>query len=356
MYAMLGLVVAIEGRRRLGAAIAGVSLAVFVVVIGVFMPAFSDSASWFAKRFAGSRGDSLTDVFLWMARHPLAAAGDLVTAENLTVCAVLVLMTGGICLLAARWMLLGLPVLAHNLLSAYPSQHELATHYFVPVALAFSIAAAVGVHRFAELGPRTRIVIGACVVTAALSSAIGVNAARTGSELHAATGANPDGVDARRDAVALIPRDAVVAATPRLSAHLSSRREIYALPLPFLGRLAYGADWSPEEMARRARRVRWVLLDTDDRPAEFPRVAERVVPVLRRLGFVEIFRRGSVAVYVRREPARERRRNDVTSRPRSRRVARSPRPESPGRRRTRSRGRVGSASRSSATARRRRDL
>jgi len=100
-------------------------------------------------------------------------------------------------------------------------------------------------------------------------------------------------------AISLVPDDAVVAATPRLSAHLSEREEIYALPLPFLGREAYGTDWSAEEMARRAKRVRWVVIDTDDRPIEFPLVAERILPLLPELGFHAVFREGSVIVFSR---------------------------------------------------------
>ena len=299
MYVMLGLVVALEGRRRLGAAISAASLAIFIFAVAVFMPAFGDSSSWFVKRFAGDRGDSMADVTVWIVRHPVAAMGDLLTTQNASVVLALLLMTGGLCLLAPRWMLLGLPALGHDLLSAYPPQHELGTQYFVPVALSFSIAAAVGVHRLDLVGRVPRLVLAAGITVGFVTAVFGVTAVKSGSEWDSAAIAAVGGPAAREQAIALIPDGAIVAATPRLSAHLGQRREIYALPMPFLGGAEFGADWSAEEMARRAKRVRWVILDTQDRPIEFPLVPERLVPLLPRLGFHEIFRRGSVYVYRR---------------------------------------------------------
>jgi len=299
LYAMIGVVVALEGRRQLGTAITAASLGVFAFVFGVFLPAFGDSGAWFAKRFAGMRGDSLADVAVWMVTHPLAALGDLVTAQNVSVCAVLILTTGGLCFLAPRWMLLGVPALAHNLLSAYAPQHYLATQYFVPVALSFSIAAAVGVHRLAIVGRMPRLVLASGVTGAFIAFVVGVTVAKSGSEWDAASIAETGGAAARQEAVALIPDLAGVAATPRLSAHLGERKEIYTVPLPFLGREEFGADWSAEEMARRARRLRWVAIDTQDRPNEFQDGPERVLPLLPGLGFREIFRRGTVHVYTR---------------------------------------------------------
>jgi hypothetical protein len=126
-----------------------------------------------------------------------------------------------------------------------------------------------------------------------------VTFAKSGSEWDAASIAETGGAAARQEAVALIPDLAGVAATPRLSAHLGERKEIYTVPLPFLGREEFGADWSAEEMARRARRLRWVAIDTQDRPNEFQDGPERVLPLLPGLGFREIFHRGTVHVYTR---------------------------------------------------------
>ena len=235
IYVMLGLVVVLEGRRRLGATISIAALGIFVFATAVFMPTFSDAPAWYEKRFAGARGDSLADVAGWMLRHPADAATDLFTGQNISVVLVLLLGTGGLCLLAPRWMLLGVPALAHNLLSAYPPQHELATQYFVPVALSFAIAGAVGAHRLTATAKR-RVSRSppACSPRSSHRSSVcarhgwGANGRPRRRHLRAALPC-----DERRSRS--IPNDAVVTASPRLSAHLSSRREIYAMPLPFLG-------------------------------------------------------------------------------------------------------------------------
>jgi len=302
IYVMLGLVVALEGRRHLGAAISAVALGIFVFAVAIFVPAFSDSTSWFAKRFAGERGDSLSDVVIWMVSHPFGAMGDLLTLQNLVICAALVLATGGLCLLAPRWMLLGLPVLAHNLLSAYGPQHGLKDHYQVPVALTFAIAGAVGVRRLAVSRPRLRLAAAGGIAFAILVFPVGVRNADEQSEWSREVRTYTGGEEARRAAIALIPDDVPLAASTRVSPHLAHRREIYTLPLPFLGREELGADWSQEEMSRRAARVQWAIFDTNDQPLEYPRTATIMGPLLRRLGFREIGRWGSVSVHAREAP------------------------------------------------------
>jgi uncharacterized membrane protein len=260
---------------------------------------FGDSLTWFERRFAGGRGESLADVVVWMASHPIAALGDLLTPQNLAVCAALVLTTGGVCLLAPRWLLLGVPVLAHNLLSAYGPQHGVQDHYHVPVALAFAIAAAVGVHRLALAGPRLRILAGAGVIFAVVLFPLGVSYVDRKSEWSTERAELTGGAAARRELTALIPDDVPVAASTRLTPHLAHRREIYTLPLPFFGRVEIGADWSEAEMERRAARVRWVILDTNDVPLENPRTRELISPILDRLGFHRIAREGTVSIHVR---------------------------------------------------------
>jgi hypothetical protein len=282
--------------------ISAAALGIFVFALAIFMPAFSGSVSWYAKRFAGDRGDSVGDAFVWMLGHPNSAAADLFTGQNILICAALVLTCGGLCFLAPRWMLLGAPALAHNLLSAYPAQHQLARHYFVPVTLSFAIAAAVGVNRVAALGRASRLVLSVSVMAALFCVVFGVYSVRSASELSAEETASPGRVAVRRAALALIPEGAAVTASPRLAAHLSQRQEIYAFPLPFLGRRELGTDWSEKEMARRARGVRWVALDTGDRPTEFQDGPERLLPLLPRLGFREIYREGSVLVLTREAP------------------------------------------------------
>lgn len=301
IYVMVGVVTALEGRRRLGAVIAAGALAFFIFAFAVFMPAFTDSGEWFAQRFAGDRGDSLGEVAIWMVTHPLAALGDLLTTENLVILVALVATTGGLCLLAPRWMLLGTPALAHNFLSAYEPQHQIDNHYFVPVALSFAVAAAVGVSRLATLNERLRLLAAAWVAVAFVAFPFGLVYAERESSRSSADG----GAAARRAAIALVPDGVPVASTPSFTPHLSHRENAYSLPIPFLGRERFGTDWSQPEMERRAARVQWIVWDPAERPTEMPNAPELLAPLLPRLGFREVFSRGTVRVYVRGDGLRD---------------------------------------------------
>lgn len=297
MYLALGVVVALEGRRRLGEAIVVGSLAIFLFAVVVFLPAFSDSIAWFEDRFAGDRGDTVADALGWIVLHPWAALGDLVVSENLVICAALVVGTGGLCWLAPRWMLLGVPALAHSLLSAYEPQHQLGTHYYFPVSIAFAVAAAVGVGRLAGAAPRLRRVAAVCIAAAALVAPLGIRSVVDESSWAPEDVAALGGTDVRRLALAHVPDNVSVAASTRLTPHLAHRREIYTLPLPFFGRQELGTDWSAEEFRARAAGVRWVVLDMSDRRLLFPRTPERMRSLLPRLGFRPVFEAGSVSVW-----------------------------------------------------------
>jgi uncharacterized membrane protein len=302
IYAMLGVIVILEGPRRLGFAIVAVATTVFAFAVFVFMPHYGNSLDWFAKRFAGSRGDSMADVAWWIIRNPIATLEDLATYHNVFVVVSLVLTAGGLCLLASRWMLLALPALAHNLLSAHPEQHMLRYHYWFPVILGLAIAGAVGAPRITaiRLAASRRLLVGWVGVSCFVLFAVGILYASSFTGWTEEKRVNLGGPEARRDALGLIPDGAPVAASVRLTPHLSQRREIYTLPRPFLP-VDYGGDLTAAELEDRARRVRYVALDTDDSPKEY-RATGRVLPlVLERRGFQEIARYGSVRIYVRPE-------------------------------------------------------
>ena len=299
---MLGVVILLEGRRRLGLTILAASNALFSFAIFVFMPHYSNSLAWFAKRFAGDRGDSVSDVAFWIARHPVAALGDLVTLQNLALVAVLILTTGGLCLLAPRWTLLALPALAQNLLSAYPEQHWFQLHYQFPVMLGLAIAGAVGASRVSTLRPATsRRLLAVWIGIAFVVFPVGIAYAHSSGSWSERNVRSLGGPEARRQVVRLIPDDASVAASQLMLPHLSQRRELYSLPLPFIS-VDYGGDYSPTELEKRARDVQYVVLDGIDRPAQLPTEQVVLPPLLERLGFREIARHGSVRVYYRLPP------------------------------------------------------
>ncbi len=70
-YAVLGGVLAWEGRRRLGGVLAVAAGAYSLLAVYVVLPAFGTaSEEEFGPRFAGGRGDSFVDVVRYSVVHP----------------------------------------------------------------------------------------------------------------------------------------------------------------------------------------------------------------------------------------------------------------------------------------------
>ncbi len=201
IYAMLGVIVLLEGRRRLGGAIVAGAMTVFALGVLLVVPHYSNSLDWFAKRFAGTRGDSVTDVAIWMIRNPLAALEDLASLQNLFVVLALLVTSGGLCLFAPKWMLLALPAFAHNMLSALPEQHLLRYHYWFPVILGLAIAGAVGVSNLRQLSRPTRLLAAVWVSAALWLFPVGLAYAD-----FSANAVYPGGAEARSQALELIPK------------------------------------------------------------------------------------------------------------------------------------------------------
>jgi len=291
VYLTLGLVVALRGERRVGAIIATAS-ASWLVLASLVMRSGGGSQEAFGRRFAGDRGDSMWEAFVWMAQHPLATAGD-VARESLVYLVVLLVATGGLALLAPLWVLLALPTAAHNALSAYEPQHLLSYHYHQLTMTGLFIAAAIGVRRLQGAAWRLRLAAGVGIAVAAIL------AVAAGSWAHAhwtedirlpkeTTGA----------ALALVPPDAPVAVSPHLLPQVSQRVDVYTLPEPFRP-LDFGSPLTEAELAERARRVEYVLHRENDLPVEYSGTPESVLALLEQEGFVPIARAGRVTVFAR---------------------------------------------------------
>ena len=151
-------------------------------------------------------------------------------------------------------------------------------------------AAAFGVRRLSELA-LNRVVGGVAVgVAAALALVVGLSQHdvwNQGQFLQR---------DAVRDGLARIPADASVAATIHLDPHLSQRRELYALPEPFVP-WNWGSPLSHAEVRQKTATLDYVAYYDGDGPLPYVR---RALPLLRREGFVQIYSRGPMRVYQRR--------------------------------------------------------
>jgi uncharacterized membrane protein len=295
-YAALGLVLAWTGRRRLGAGLAVAGAAWSALAVFVVLPTFGNAAeSEFGPRFAGVRGDSFGDALEFMLRNPLTTVDQALGPAELGILAMLVLTTGGLCLLAPKWLLVAVPAAALNLLSAYDLQHTIQYHYWIVAAGAVAVAGAMGAARVRAQSARTWIAWGAaagCLLV--LLSAQWVGA--IGRQVRAEWPLRAD----RQAILDAIPDGARVAAPMHALPHLAEREHLYVVPEPLLA-VRVGTEWGDDERERATEQLDYIVFDPGMRFWGAPSV-EQVQQEIERRGFVEVMRRGDTRLYAR-EPA-----------------------------------------------------
>lgn len=289
-YAALGVVLLWTGRRRLGAVVGAAGAAWSLVAVYVVLPAFGNAATQeFGPRFAGDRGDSIADVVRYTVLHPLAAVDRALTPADVGILAMLVLTTGGLCLLAPRWLVVAVPAAAANLLSAYDLQHTIQYHYWIVAVAAVAVAGAVGAARVhTNRVAWLRVAAGVGVVLLVLSLGW-ANAIRRQITIE---------WDRRADRQAVldaIPPDAAVAAPMHALSHLAERRTLYVVPEPLLA-VRVGTEWDAADRARAARELEYVVFDPGMRFWGAPTV-EEVRAAIEQRGFREVLRRGETVLY-----------------------------------------------------------
>ena len=292
-YAALGLVLAWTGRRRLGAGLAVAGVAWSALAVFVVLPAFGNAAeSEFGPRFAGVRGDSFADALEFMLRHPLTTVDQALGPDELGILVMLVLTTGGLCLLAPKWLLVAVPAAALNLLSAYDLQHTIQYHYWIVAAGAVAAAGAVGAGRVPVASARTWIAWAAaagCLLV--LLSAQWVGA--IGRQIRAEWPRRAD----RQAILDAIPDGARVAAPMHALPHLAEREHLYVVPEPLLA-VRVGTEWGDAERERATQELDYIVFDPGMRFWGAPSV-EQVEQEIERRGFVEVLRRGDTRLYGR---------------------------------------------------------
>lgn len=290
-YAALGVVLAWDGRRRLGLGLAGTALAYSLVAVYAILPYFGPAATEeFGPRFAGDRGNTVADAFVWMAKHPLTTVSGALTPATIGILALLVATTGGLALLAPRWLLVVVPAAALNLLSAHDLQKTIDYHYWIVPVGAVAVAGAVGAGRVSPTTTRSwlRLAAGLAVVLGVLSlqwaSAIA----------HQVRTEWPRRAD-RTAVLAAIPANASVTAPMQMLSHLAERKTLYVLPEPLIAQRV-GTQWGEKERAEATRELEYAVVDPGLRPWGQLTDAEIEQELVRR-GFREILRRGDVRLF-----------------------------------------------------------
>jgi len=211
-------------------------LATFVIVPAHAAPVHGSAESAYFQRY-GALGNSPLDIFRSILTRPGLVWQIASEPARVQYLIGLLAPFGFLGLLAPEIILLALPVLLANLLSAYPAQYYGEFHYSAPLTPFFAVAAVYGLRRIRcqVSGVRcqaSRIFPAAFTLLLLIASAL--------SYAHAGRGPlggryDPTPITAHHRLlprfVAQISADAAVSATAAVHPHLSLRRFVYQFPL-----------------------------------------------------------------------------------------------------------------------------
>jgi uncharacterized membrane protein len=224
---------ALERRRWLdGGVIAALGLAWSVIAIAVVIPHYHAGAeSDFYGRYS-EVGGSAAGIVKTAFTHPGRITHAAFTLRHLHYLIDLVAPLAGLCLLAPLVLVAAVPELVLNALSATPTQTSIHFHYTAGLIPPLVIAAILGARRLARwaLPVAAVAVLATLVANYRLGPMPGWRHVPGGSHFQATAAHVTRHDQITAQALALIPKNAVVSATNTLGAHLSARRRVLSFP------------------------------------------------------------------------------------------------------------------------------
>jgi uncharacterized membrane protein len=218
------------GKRdgKLGVGVLAGSLAAFLLIIRVVIPAFSgDQAAYFQARIGlryGELGTSPEQIVTTALTNPGKLLRTILQAQKLKFVAGIFGPVLGLTVLSGFAAILVLPTLGYLLLSSYAPQYAFSSHYSAPL---IALVLGTSILGFARLRPSLQVPVGVAVLVSSLAFSIAFG------DLPFSRHFDPQifETEARYTAfapnLALIPASASVASQNNLTPHLSHRRYIY---------------------------------------------------------------------------------------------------------------------------------
>ncbi|HXH97374.1 MAG TPA: DUF2079 domain-containing protein [Gaiellaceae bacterium] len=229
-----------RGRRRAGATIFALGLAVTLVNFLVVIPHFSPSgANVFAGRYAAV-GGTPGGMVRTLVTHPGAYVDAIASWHKLKYLGFLFLPFVGLWLLEPLLVLGAVPDLVVNLLSSKPEQTSIVYQYGAGIVPFLTAAAILGAARYGRSPGRLAAV---ALATAAVLVYFQTPLRRSIRDLPETRGTNAVHA-AKAHALGLIPAGVPVSATNKLAGYLSTRRIVYVFP--------------------HVGRAEWMILEHDD--------------------------------------------------------------------------------------------
>jgi len=218
--------------------------ATFIIVPAHAVEVYGTAESTYFKRY-GALGDSPLDIFGSFFTQPKVVWQIITETVRLNYLWYLIAPFGFLSLLAPEILLLALPLLLANLLSAYPAQYYGEFHYSAPLVPYFVVSAIYGMRRLTNLRlnrlglPLLAIWILCWAIVTYIQLGSGPGAGRY----------DPTPITNHHHLlqrlIKQIPTDAAVTATAAVHPHVSHRRYVYQFPIGLdIPTIDHPAEWA----------------------------------------------------------------------------------------------------------------
>ena len=259
--AMMGLLIALRGHRKIGLITLGASIVWYTIATRAIIP-WQNGIGPFYDSFFGDLGKNPVEVGTHLATHPREAVELATERDRISYYQMMFAPVAFLPLLAIPTLLIAGPMLAVNMFSSFPYTREIRYHYSSLVLVGIILATVEAIAWVAEKRPGlVRFLVGLVVAT---SLAATVAWGPSPISVKYRSGIWPLTADSRQDAreaaVDAVPDGAPTSAIYNLLPHLAHRDEIYDFPVPFKN-VNWGVDG--ENLADPAN-VQWIVVDRQE--------------------------------------------------------------------------------------------
>ena len=222
---------------RIGAGIALIAGAWFVLATQILIPHFNGVGRFYDNFFGPELGDSPSEIARNIAQHPSLAFERMTESSRVTWYWKMLAPFALLPFLCLRALAIALPMITINILTLFPYTRDYRFHYSALVVAGCAVATVEGIAwltRIAGGNPTIRNAAVALVLTAALVTTVLWGASPLARNYRSIWPTRADAhTVVQQHAVDLVPDDAAVSAPYNLVPHLTHRERVYEFPVPW---------------------------------------------------------------------------------------------------------------------------
>jgi hypothetical protein len=231
MAFMIGVVAILRGgtTRIVGYWIASFSLLYLLLFVLLIQPAFAPSYGSLQAHFA-KWGNSVTEVISTIVSSPRELFAHLAAPQRAVYLPMLLAPLLFLPLLRPKWLLVALPPVAINLISAFPTTIEMDCHYQTLIVPPLIVATIAGIGRIQSI--RVERIIWFLLLVGGVSSNLLAGGLPWSRDYRAGEYRDDEATLSARRTLAVIPDRVSVQAPDRLLPHLADRLDLFRAPPP----------------------------------------------------------------------------------------------------------------------------